>query len=78
MSYGNIPSVGAGRSTSIIDRSIVVPAFMSPAARRQRLWTTTVCFSLSATRLLPSPRAYSSSRVRSTISRQVKGDMEKG
>src|ERR1700722_4108344 len=77
-SNGASPSFGAGRNDSSRSSLRTVPAFRSLAARKQRRCTTTVSCSFSATNLPGDPNAYSSSRVRSTISRQVEGVMEKG
>jgi hypothetical protein len=46
-------------------------------AHSERRWITTVWRSLGSTRLMPAPSARSSSRVRSTMSLQSRGVMEK-
>src|ERR1700722_4045287 len=77
-SYGNTATRGAGRRASNVSARRIVPAGRAFTARRHRRWTTTVSRSFSATNLLEEPRASSSSRVRSTISRHDEGVMEKG
>ena len=77
ISLGFTEPCGEGRRTSISFLAIRVPAGRALAARTQRRCTTMVSSSFAATLLMVEPSDNSSSRVRSTMSRQSIGDMEK-
>src|SRR5262245_1297432 len=71
--HGGTAPAGQGRSASRWCSARTVPAGRAALTRNARRWMMTVSCSLGSIRLTPSPSEHSSSRVASTIDRQVAG-----